>query len=223
MDAHFSCQYMIIEFINANITIGKKIILKNIHFSLQKHDFIHLKGANGSGKTVFLESMLGFYKCTLGSRSSKFNRNKICYISDTQFFTDSESVYDVLLSYVYFYKVDMKSIKDILVILDFDTSVKLTQRIATLSKGTKKKLQLLPLFFDALELFFLDEIMDGIDDDTINTIIKRLIYLNKQQATIIITEHASHLIQILHQEIPNLQEVLCLDQNIYHMSSSFVL
>src|SRR5699024_3604471 len=128
--------------------IGKKEILKEVNFQFKKGDFIHLKGKNGSGKTIFMESLLGFNKVVSGKRTSRYDRNKICYIPDASFFNDHESVKDVLKATAHFYKVETATLINILNHLQFDETVIFNQKIASLSKGTKKKLELLPLFIE---------------------------------------------------------------------------
>lgn len=52
----------IIKFENVTIGYGKKIIGKNINFSIFENDFIGIVGPNGAGKTTLLKTLLGNLK-----------------------------------------------------------------------------------------------------------------------------------------------------------------
>lgn len=201
---------------SCDIMIGKKIILENINFNLEKGNFIHLRGKNGSGKTVFMQSLLGFNKVSSGLRISDYEQDKICYIPDTSFFTENESVKDVLSASAFFYKTDISHLLDILEHLQFDKSVQFNQKISSLSKGTKKKLELMPLFLDGMNLFFLDEITTGLDTDSLIIICARLKELQALGSTIILTEHNQHIVDYLYTIIPNIKEVTCVNRKIIH-------
>ncbi len=209
------------EMHECHISIGKKEILKSINFTLEKGVFIHLKGKNGSGKTIFMESLLGFNKVSKGTRTSQFERDKICYIPDAPFFNDHESVRDVLFATAHFYKVKISKLYDILNHLQFDETVLFNQKVASLSKGTKKKLELLPLFIPNINCYFLDEIMTGLDTHTLIIVCARLKELNHLGKTLMITEHNHHIIDYLYHLIPSIQEVTCVNQKIIPSSSSF--
>ncbi len=201
---------------HCDITIGKEKILTNINFKLHKGDFIHLRGKNGSGKTVFIQSLLGFNKVSSGFRISQFNQSKICYIPDSSFFTENESVKDVLNATAFFYNTSKSNLLNILEHLQFDESVQFNQKVSTLSKGTKKKLELMPLFLKDMDLFFLDEITTGLDTDSLIIVCARLKELNASGATIMITEHNEHIVDYLTTIIPGVKEVTCVNRKIIH-------
>ena len=197
-----------------DIAIGKKNILTNVHFELHRGSFIHLKGKNGSGKTVFIQSLLGFNKVTQGTRIVQYKRNEICYIPDAPFFNENESVKDVLHALCFFYNTQFSTLLDVLNHLQFDESVLFSQKIASLSKGTIKKLEIIPLFLDHLNLYFLDEIMTGLDTDALVIVCARLKELHQKGATILMTEHNHHIMDYLHHLMPQIQEVTCVNQKI---------
>ena len=205
---------MRIELKNCHIKIGKKTILKDVCFKLQKEDFIHLKGKNGSGKTVLMQSLLGFNKITKGQRHSEYLKSSICYIPDVPFFNANETVHDVLKATAYFYDSDLVSLYKILDFLNFDETVKMSQKIITISKGSKKKLELIPLFLKPLKLYFLDEITHGLDTDSLIVVCARLKELHELKATIVLIEHNQHITNYLSHIIPDIKEVTCVNQKL---------
>jgi ABC-type multidrug transport system ATPase subunit len=50
---------IILDINNLTVSINKSIILSDISFQINKGDFVFLKGANGSGKTTFLNVLSG--------------------------------------------------------------------------------------------------------------------------------------------------------------------
>lgn len=204
---------MKIELINCDIKIGKKTILKDVSFDLKPNTFYHLKGKNGSGKTVFLQSLLGFNKAT-GNRTNEYTHKDICYIPDVPFFSAQESVSDVLKAITYFYDSDLVEVMNIMEHLKFDPTVLLTQKIASLSKGTQKKLELIPLFLKPMKCYLLDEITHGLDTDTLIIVCSRLQELSNHQTAMILTEHNQHILQYLKHLVPNMKEITCVNQKI---------
>ena len=57
----------ITTFSNVTIGYGKKIILKDLNFSIYENDFVGIVGPNGAGKTTLLMSLLGNLKPIVGS------------------------------------------------------------------------------------------------------------------------------------------------------------
>ena len=51
-----------LEFVNFSASYSKKKILENINFSLNENSVISILGANGSGKSTFLKSLMGIKK-----------------------------------------------------------------------------------------------------------------------------------------------------------------
>jgi len=57
----------ITSFSNVSIGYGKKIVLKDLNFSIYENDFVGIVGPNGSGKTTLLMALLGNLKPIKGS------------------------------------------------------------------------------------------------------------------------------------------------------------
>lgn len=199
---------------NVTVTIGKKIILENINYTVIPQSFTHIKGSNGSGKTVFIQTLLGFYKVR-GKRVLKYNPKQIIYIPDTPFFHDDTTLREVIMTYRYFYGASQKTCHQVLEFLQINHPLNL--KISTLSLGTQKKLMILPLFLKPKALYILDEITLGLDSSTTIKVVERLIYLYEQQKTILITEHNDKIIQKIKSHI-QIKEVLCQDKRIISIS-----
>lgn len=201
---------MFAKFHNATITIHKTIILSTVNFTLHENQCVYLKGANGSGKTVFIETLLGFHKKVKGTHIT--NISDVCYIPDISFFSDDERIQDVLKAYMNFYNQSSDSISKALKRLSLNLQPKV--KVATLSLGTKKKLELLPLFFNTYPLYILDEIFQGLDWDTVLIIVAQLKHHYDSGASILFTEHNQNIVEIINNAITNMEVYLCENQSL---------
>lgn len=202
---------MIANFKDCSIKIRKTTILSSVNFTLNKQQCIYLKGTNGSGKTVFIETLLGFHNNVSGQYTT--NIRNICYIPDVSFFTDEEVIKDVLKTYQVFYNQTNNSILESLNMLSLNLDLK--TKVSTLSLGTKKKLELLPLFFDTYPVYILDEIFQGLDSLSIAIIIKQLQSHYVQGASILFTEHNQSIVNLIQDSIKSLEVYLCENQSLY--------
>lgn len=82
---------------DVSIGYGKKIIAKDINFSVNKTDFIGLVGPNGAGKTTLLKTLLGTLKPLSGNIRKKNLR--VGYVPQRDFIQPllPYSVYDVVM------------------------------------------------------------------------------------------------------------------------------
>ena len=202
---------MIANFKDCSIKIRKTTILSSVNFTLRKNQCIYLKGENGSGKTVFIETLLGFHKNITGQYTT--NISNICYIPDISFFTDEEAIKDVLKTYQVFYSQTSDSILESLNLLSLNLDLK--TKVSTLSLGTKKKLELLPLFFNTCTVYILDEVFQGLDSTSIEIIIQQLQSHYNQGASILFTEHNQSIVNLIHDSINPMEVYTCENQSLY--------
>ncbi|MBS4750911.1 ATP-binding cassette domain-containing protein [Granulicatella sp. zg-ZJ] len=199
---------MEIYFENCNINIYDKNILSDVTFVLRKGDFYRIKGNNGSGKTVFLNTILGLNRHVEGKYKVFFNKDTVSYITANPFFLDSEKVSSVIDILSFFYNVSKADIIDKLDILDMNFENIKGKKTFELSTGMRKKLCLIPLFFENIELYVLDEIFSGVDESTQFVLQNRLCELHKKNVTVIIVEHSESIIEKLLDHI-SIKEFLC--------------
>ena len=49
----------LLRYENVTLGYGKRVILRDLEFSIARGDYVAIVGANGSGKTTLLKSILG--------------------------------------------------------------------------------------------------------------------------------------------------------------------
>ena len=171
---------------------GKKTALDNVNLKLPKGSIVGLLGPNGSGKTTLLKLAAGLLTPTSGTV-------KICgmmpgpetkaitsYQADTVFESDWMTVKDLISMMSDFFKDFNKDKAN-----DMIESLKINQKdkLKTLSKGTKEKVQLITTMSREASLYLLDEPIGGVDPAARDYILSTIIGNYKEDATVVISTH----------------------------------
>lgn len=201
---------------NCNISIGETTILSNVNINLGKNDFLRIKGDNGSGKTVLLNSLLGLNPRGIeGDYTLIYNKNEICYITEKPFFFDNESVKNVLKTIMQLYSLKDSEIKQILNYLNLDIKNLQKKKINELSKGTRKKLHIIPMFAKSNKILILDEIFTGLDLETQNIIIDFITERYLEGILILMVEHNISIVDKLKKN-NRMEEIECKNGKVIH-------
>ena len=182
----------VIECTNLTKTFGKKNALNNINIAIPKGSIVGLLGPNGSGKTTFL-------KCAAGLLSPTRGEIKVCgmapcaqtkaitaFQADKVFLNDWMTVGDFIKMMGDFF-TNFNIDKAYAMIKSLD--IELKDRLKTLSKGTKEKVQLVSTMSRDASLYILDEPIGGVDPAARDYIINTIINNYKEDATVIISTH----------------------------------
>ena len=86
----------------------------------------------------------------------------------------------------------------------------LSYKISELSLGSRKKLEIIPLFIDNYQLYLLDETTNHLDKETINIISDRISNLTDT----IIIDHNQDFINTLKNKNKNIKEAVCREKSI---------
>lgn len=190
---------------------GQKEVLKKISFSMEEGDIVGYLGPNGSGKTTTLMSMTGLLKYddgyiqVLGRDVQKEYESlygKIAVLFDENGLFEKLTAKQNLMFYLKaFHREDNVDLAmDLMKKLDLYED--LDRKVATFSKGMKRKLALARCLIIKPSVMFLDEPFDGIDiehRDKIITILKE--YKKKYRISIILTSHVMADIEELANKI----------------------
>lgn len=172
-----------------------KRALNSINLVIPEGKIVGLLGPNGSGKSTMIKLINGLLEPTSGSIMIKGNKPGIetkkivSYLPERTYLNDWMNVQEILDFFADFY-IDFNMNRAIEMLANLKIS--LSQKLKTMSKGTKEKLQLILVMAREADLYILDEPIGGVDPAARDYIIKTIINNYSEKSSIII---ATHLIQ----------------------------
>ena len=196
---------------------GKHNALSDINLSIDSGHIIGLLGPNGSGKTTLIKLICGLLTPTEGeiyvneAPVGIASKKAISYLPDHSYLNDWMRVRDIIDYFEDFYE-DFESIRayDMLAKLHINPSDKLK----TMSKGTKEKVQLILVMSRRADLYILDEPIAGVDPAARDYILETILTNYDENASILISTH-------LISDVENiLDEVIFLQNGVIRMHTS---
>ena len=161
---------------------GKKLFC-DFSFSVEKNTVHALVGPNGSGKTSLLRILTGIYKC---QGRVEVKGSYATLLENDYLYEEKTGIENINIFSLYFGSDKENHIKysDILGITN-----DLGRKVATYSKGMKRKLSLLIIILMDRDIIFLDEVTSGVDPLSRVEIRKIIAMVKDEGKTIIITSH----------------------------------
>ena len=171
---------------------GNNKVLDDVTFSIPKGKIVGLLGPNGSGKTTLIKLINDLLKedsgtikvegLDLGVETKKL----ISYLPDKNYLNNNMTVLELLNYFKDFYEdFRIDKAKELIGKLDLD----LNQKLKTMSKGTKEKVQLILVMSRKAKLYILDEPIGGIDPATRDYIINTILTNFSNDASLLISTH----------------------------------
>lgn len=177
----------IIEVKNLSITLGKKKVLNDLSFQVEKQGIFGFLGPSGAGKTTTIKILTKQLNPSSGSCYVGVKKEEIGILSDNSGCYERLTVYRNLCFFAEISKTSKKKVDDIL------KKVKLyndkDKKVKDLSKGMKQRLLLACAVIHSPKLLFLDEPTAALDPATTEEIHKLLKELRKEGTTIFLTTH----------------------------------
>ena len=168
-------------------TIDDKQILDKLDMLLKEGDVLALKGSNGSGKTTFLRIIAGIDKDYEGK--IEFDKSlTIGYVPQDIVLFESLSVKDNLKAFCNGNNAKENFVRLENYARELNISVLFKKKVNKLSGGQKRLVNFLVGLAGNPKITLLDEVIVGMDEDTVNKVIK-LINIIKADKIIIITSH----------------------------------
>lgn len=171
---------------------GKKTAVDHISFSIEGGHIIGLLGPNGSGKTTLIKMLNGLLTPTSGTLYYKGNpigvgsKKHISYLPDHTYLNMNQRVSDVISYFKDFFDdFDENRAYDMLEKLQINPS----DRLKTMSKGTKEKVQLILVMSRRADLYILDEPIAGVDPAARDYILDIILSNYDPDASILISTH----------------------------------
>ncbi len=166
--------------------------LNGINMDIPRGRIIGLLGPNGSGKTTFMKLANGLLVPSGGSilidghKPGPETKQAVSYLPDKDYLPDWMNVKDLVKMFTEFYKdFDHLKAQDMLQRLSINDG----QRLKSLSKGTKEKVQLILAMSRQAQLYLLDEPIGGVDPAARDYILNTIISNYNENGTVIISTH----------------------------------
>ena len=182
----------LLEIHNLTKKYGSKEALSDVNLSIEGGHIVGLLGPNGSGKTTMIKIINGLLTPEAGLVTVKGNpvgtetKKIVSYLPDTSYLNMNERVSDVIKTFKLFYEdFDESRAYDMLSKLNINPA----DRLKSMSKGTKEKVQLILVMSRQAELYVLDEPIAGVDPAARDYILNTIITNYNPAASIIISTH----------------------------------
>lgn len=171
---------------------ANKLAVNNVTLTLPKGKIIGLLGPNGSGKTTLIKMMNGLLTPTSGS--IKINgkeigvetKARVAYLPDRTYLGGNQTISEIFDYFEDFYAdFSREKAMDMLQSLNINVS----DKMKSLSKGTKEKVQLILVMSRNADLYILDEPIAGVDPAARDYILRTIINNYNPEATVLISTH----------------------------------
>ena len=171
---------------------GKKEALKDVNLQIEGGHIYGLLGPNGSGKTTFIKLLNGLLTPSSGQITvndmmiGPNTKALVAYLPDHSYLDMNMKVKDVIRYFQDFYAdFDPDKANEMLEKLDIDPN----DRIKTMSKGTKEKINLILVMSRKAMIYVLDEPIAGVDPAAREYILNLILTNYNPEAAVIISTH----------------------------------
>ena len=182
----------LVECYDVSKAFSGKLALDRVNLSVGRGKVIGLLGPNGSGKTTLIKLMNGLIRPTKGDiyidgkKPGVYTKSIVSYLPDRTYFADWMTTRDMVNMFSEFYD-------------DFDRykaekmcaslNISMGDRIKTMSKGTKEKVQLILVMSRKADLYLLDEPIARVDPAARDYILTTIINNYNEEGTVVISTH----------------------------------
>lgn len=188
---------------------GAAQALDNIELELEGGHIVGLLGPNGSGKTTLIKLCNGLLTPTSGTvridgmAPGAGTKAIVSYLPERNALPEWMTTAQAVSYYADFFEdFNSDKAKEMIASLGLQQN----QRIKTMSKGTREKLQLILTMSREAKLYLLDEPIGGVDPATRDYILHTIIRNYNPDATIIISTHLITDVEPILDEVIFLRE-----------------
>ncbi len=182
----------LLEVSHVSKSYGNNRVLDDVTFKISKGKIVGLLGPNGSGKTTLIKLINDLLKEDSGSIKVEGldlgveTKKLISYLPDKNYLNNNMTVIELLNYFKDFYEdFRIDKAKELIGKLNLD----LNQKLKTMSKGTKEKVQLILVMSRKAKLYILDEPIGGIDPAARDYIINTILTNFSDDASLLISTH----------------------------------
>ena len=173
-------------------TYGLRPALSDVNLEVGPGRIVGLLGPNGSGKTTLIKLLCGLIQPTTGtlavdgSAIGTYTKSVISYLPDRMYFADWMKATDLFDLFQDFYS-DFEYEKALAMCQSL--GVEPRDRLKSMSKGTKEKVQLVLVMARSAKLYLLDEPIAGVDPAARDFILRTILTNYNEEGTVLISTH----------------------------------
>ena len=199
----------ILECKNLSKAYGRKTALSHINLTLSGGHIIGLLGPNGSGKTTLIKLINGLLTPSEGSLLVGGNpvgiesKKIVSYLPD-QSYLDMNLKVQELIDYFKDCYEDFDESRAYYMLAKLNISP--SDKLKTMSKGTKEKVQLILIMSRRAKLYVLDEPIAGVDPAARDYILNTILSNYDEDAAILISTHLISDIENILDEVVFIKE-----------------
>ena len=185
-------QYPLVYLDHVTKNYGHEVALMDVSLNIQPGRIIGLLGPNGSGKTTIIKLINGLLQPSLGNiyihgqLPSPASKKVVSYLPDTTYLNENMKINDAVRYFQDFY-TDF-NVQRAYQLLN-DLHLHPNQKLNTLSKGNKEKVQLILVMSREADLYVLDEPIGGVDPAARDYILRTIIQNRRPNSSVLISTH----------------------------------
>lgn len=178
------------------LTLNDTVVLDHVSAEFEKGTITGLVGRNGSGKTVLMKCICGFFKPDEGTvsvgdkivgKDMDFPEDLGIIIESPGFLGHFSGYENLKLLAMIRRKIGKKEICEAMELVGLDPRSK--KRVAKYSLGMKQKLGIAQAIMEDPSLIILDEPMNSLDSASVEEVRKLILHWKSQGKTIILSSH----------------------------------
>lgn len=185
-------QYPLVYLDHVTKNYGHEVALMDVSLNIQPGRIIGLLGPNGSGKTTIIKLINGLLQPSLGNiyihgqLPSPASKKVVSYLPDTTYLNENIKISDAIRYFQDFYS-DF-NVQRAYQLLN-DLHLHPNQKLNSLSKGNKEKVQLILVMSREADLYVLDEPIGGVDPAARDYILRTIIQNRRPNSSVLISTH----------------------------------
>lgn len=185
-------QYPLVYLDHVTKNYGHEVALMDVSLNIQPGRIIGLLGPNGSGKTTIIKLINGLLQPSLGNiyihgqLPSPASKKVVSYLPDTTYLNENMKIVDAISYFQDFYS-DF-NVQRAYQLLN-DLHLHPNQKLNSLSKGNKEKVQLILVMSREADLYVLDEPIGGVDPAARDYILRTIIQNRRPNSSVLISTH----------------------------------
>lgn len=185
-------QYPLVYLDHVTKNYGHEVALMDVSLNIQPGRIIGLLGPNGSGKTTIIKLINGLLQPSLGNIyihgqiPSPASKKVVSYLPDTTYLSENIKISDAIRYFQDFYS-DF-NVQRAYQLLN-DLHLHPNQKLNSLSKGNKEKVQLILVMSREADLYVLDEPIGGVDPAARDYILRTIIQNRRPNSSVLISTH----------------------------------